>query len=216
MKLHDHVREWALGYIREGKYSPVGVWFHWIMAALVLFQLGFGWAMSRVPVGGDKLAAYSLHSQLGLAILLLAALRFVWRLFIPDPINDADAPGWQSTAAHVTHVLFYGLFALLPLSGWAMWSAIQPVAPLRLAGLVAVPAMPFHTLSQEWQFYVLAWAESLHLWGIVGLSLLVPLHVGAALKHHFWDRDDVVIGILPEIEDDQNAPDHARYNPQAG
>src|SRR3990167_8649882 len=50
MKLHDHVREWALGYIREGKYSPVGVWFHWIMAALVLFQLGFGWAMSRVPV----------------------------------------------------------------------------------------------------------------------------------------------------------------------
>ena len=39
MKLHDHVREWALGYIREGKYSPVGVWFHWIMAALVLFPL---------------------------------------------------------------------------------------------------------------------------------------------------------------------------------
>ena len=216
MKLHDHVRTWAISYTRAGKYSPVGVWFHWIMAGLVLFQLVYGWMMSRGPVGGDKLAAYALHSELGLAILLLAILRFAWRLFIPDPINDADAPGWESTAAHATHVLFYSLFALLPLSGWAMWSAIQPAEPLRIGGLIPLPAMPFHTLSPEWQFHVLDWAENLHLWGVVGLALLVPLHVGAALKHHFWDRDDVVTGILPEIQDDETAPDHAQYNPQAG
>lgn len=216
MKLHDHVRAWAMSYTRDGKYSPVGVWFHWIMAGLVLFQLFSGWSMSRDPVGGDKLATYALHSEIGLTILLLAILRFAWRLFIPDPINDADAPGWQSTAAHITHVLFYGLFALLPLSGWAMWSAIQPVEPLRIGGLVPLPPMPFHTLSPEWQFHVLDWAESLHLWGVVGLTFLVPLHIGAALKHHFWDRDDVVTGILPEIRDDETAPDHARYNPQAG
>ncbi|WP_234001107.1 cytochrome b, partial [Erythrobacter sp. HI0019] len=91
----------------------------------------------------SKLATYELHSELGLTILFLAILRFGWRLFVPDPVNDADAPGWQSTAAHITQYLFYGLFALLPLSGWAMWSAIQPVQPLRLAGLVAIPPMPF-------------------------------------------------------------------------
>lgn len=215
MKLHRMVRQWAVSYTEDGKYSPIGIWFHWVMAALVLFQLGYGWLLSRFPVGGEKLAAYALHSQTGLAILLLAILRFVWRLFIPDPINDADAPGWQSTAAHYTHYLFYTLFALLPLSGWAMWSAIQPVEPLRIAGLIEVPAIPFHTLSPAWQYEVMSWAGTLHIVGIVGLTLLVPLHVGAALKHHFWDRDDTVTGILPEIRDDETAPDHARYSPPA-
>ncbi len=216
MKLHRLLREWAVSYTREGKYSPVGVWFHWVMAALVLFQLGSGWLMSRQTVGGDKLAAYELHSEMGLTILLLAILRFGWRMLIPDPINDADAPGWQRTAAHVTQYLFYALFALLPLSGWAMWSAIQPVEPLRIGGLIGIPPMPFHSLSPEWQFKVLDWAESLHVAGVIGLALLVPMHVGAALKHHFWDRDDVVRGILPEIRDDETAPDHRQYTPRVG
>ena len=216
MRLHRLVRRWAVSYTEDGKYSPVGVWFHWIMAGLVLFQLGSGWLMSRYPVGGDKLATYELHSQLGLTILTLAILRFAWRLFVPDPINDADAPGWQSTVSHLVAATFYVLFALLPLSGWAMWSAIQPVEPLYIAGLVAVPPMPFHTLSPAWQFEVLDCAESLHVLGVIGLALLVPLHVGAALKHHFWDRDDVVTGILPEVRDDQTAPDHTQYTPRVG
>ena len=44
--LHDLIRRWAVSYTEHGKYSPVGVWFHWIMAGLVLFQLGSGWMMS--------------------------------------------------------------------------------------------------------------------------------------------------------------------------
>ncbi len=216
MKLRHLVRRWAVSYTRRGKYSPVGVWFHWIMAGLVLFQLGLGWVMSRYQVGGGKLATYEWHAELGLTILLLALLRFAWRLFIPDPINDADGHGWQSTAAHVTQGLFYGLFALLPVSGWAMWSSIQPVGAIHVAGVIAIPPMPFHSLDPAWQYRVLDWAEDIHGIGVVALVLLVPLHVGAALKHHFWDRDDVVRGILPEIEDDAAAPDHRQYTPRAG
>jgi cytochrome b561 len=201
VKLPHLIRQWARSYTKRGKYSPVGVWFHWVMAALVLYQLGSGWMMQRYPAGGDKVQAYMLHSEIGLALLLLAILRGLWRLYVPGPVNDAHAPPWQSRAADVTHVLFYLLFALLPLSGWCMWSAIQPAQPLRLAGIVPMPPMPFYALSPEWQYRVLDWAESLHLVGVVGLALLIPLHVGAALKHHFWDRDDVVEGILPEIPD---------------
>ena len=201
MKLPHLIRQWARSYTKRGKYSPVGVWFHWVMAALVLYQFGSGWMMQRYPVGEDKLQAYALHSEIGLTLLLLAILRGLWRLYIPAPVNDAHSPRWQSRAADVTHVLFYLLFALLPLSGWCMWSAIQPAQPLYLAGIVPMPPMPFYALSPDWQYQVLDWAESLHLAGVVGLALLIPLHVGAALKHHFWDRDDVVEGILPEIQD---------------
>lgn len=216
MTLRHLVRRWAISYTRRGKYSPVGVWFHWIMAVLILIQLGMGWSMVRFAVGGEKLTAYQLHAGLGMSILLLALLRFAWRLFIPDPINDADGHGWQSKAAHITQATFYGLFAFLPISGWAMWSSVQPVGPIRVAGIIALPPMPFHSLAPVWRYRILDWTENLHVIGVVALALLIPLHVGAALKHHFWDRDDVVSGILPEIQDDPAAPDHRQYTPRSG
>ncbi len=207
------IRRWARRHTHRGRYTPIGIAFHWVMAALVLFQLGYGWMMERMAVGGDKLTAYKLHSEIGLLLLLLALLRFVWRVIVPGPVNDADTQGWQSTVAHVTHILFYGLFALLPLSGWAMWSAIQPAEPLSIGGVVPLPVMPFHELSPGWQRAILDFAEDVHVLGIVGLTLLVPAHVGAALKHHFWDRHDVVEGILPEVPDDRSHPAGKQHRP---
>lgn len=201
MKLLELIGEWARSHTRRGKYSPVGIWFHWVMAAIVLYQLYSGWMMQRIPVGGDKIEAYARHSEIGLTLLLLALLRLIWRLCIPGPTNDSDSPKWQRQAAFGTHVLFYLLFAMLPLSGWCLWSAIQPAEPLAIAGIIPVPPMPFYALSPEWQYQVMHWAHQLHFWGVVGLALLVPAHVGAALKHHFIDQDDVVEGILPEIQD---------------
>ena len=45
------------------------------------------------------------------------------------------------------------------------------------------------------------------------LALLVPMHVGAALKHHFWDRHDVLEGMLPEIPDGQGHPQGSQHAP---
>src|SRR3546814_5042421 len=56
------LRAWARVHTERDRYSPVGIAFHWIMALLILFQLGWGWYMSRLPVGGDKLHAYEVHS----------------------------------------------------------------------------------------------------------------------------------------------------------
>ena len=201
MSILDQLREWSVSYRARGKYTPVGVAFHWIMAGLVLYQLGSGWWMQRYLVGPDKLDAYQSHSSFGLSILLLGALRLLWRLIVPGPINDADKQGWRSTVAHVIHYIFYALFALLPLSGWMLWSAIQPAEPLYLAGLVPVPIMPFQDLSPEWQFWLLDASEDVHVFCVVALALLIPAHAGAAIKHHFWDRDDVFEGMLPEVPD---------------
>ena len=207
------LRRWARKHSARGRYTPVGIGFHWVMAALVLYQLLAGWRMERLAVGADRVGAYVEHAGLGLLILLLAILRGIWRLMIPGPVNDADEPGWQADAAHATHILFYALFALLPLSGWMMWSALTPAAPIELAGLVPIPPMPFETLSMEWKLRVLEGAERAHGIGVIGLALLVPLHIGAALKHHFWDRHDVLEGMLPELEDSHSHPQGPRHAP---
>ena len=49
---------------------------------------------------------------------------------------------------------------------------------------------------------ILDLAEDVHHALVVLLMVLVPAHVGAALKHHFWDRHDVLRGMLPEVPDE--------------
>lgn len=213
------LRRWARKHSARGRYTPVGVTFHWVMAALVIYQLIAGWRLERLGVGADRISAYADHSAMGLLILLLAILRGIWRLMIPGPVNDADKPGWQSEVAHVTHIFFYTLFALLPLSGWAMWSAITPSEPLAFAGILPFPPMPFDSLSIEWKLRILETAEKAHGVGVIALALLVPMHIAAALKHHFWDRHDVLEGMLPEIPNSRSHPQgsqHAPPPPEAG
>lgn len=199
----ERIRAWAARHTEEDRYSPVGIAFHWIMAALVMFQLVWGFYTGFLYPGGDKLRAYEIHSAVGLPILFLGLLRFAWRLIVPGPRNDADELGWQTTASYSVHYAFYVAFFLMPLSGWAMWSSVAEPGPLYLAGVVPWPQLPFDDLPLTVRWAILDWAEDIHFWLVWGLVLLVPLHIGAALKHHFWDRHDVLRGMLPEIPDDR-------------
>ena len=209
------LRRWAKRYHERGKYTPVGVAFHWIMAAVVIYQLATGWMMQRYLVGPDKLEAYKLHSEIGLTLLLLGALRLLWRLMVPGPINDADRQGWQTTAAHVTHYVFYTCLFGLPLTGWAMISATAREEDLSLVGFIPWPLMPFGDLGSVMRWRMEAVAEWMH-WGLVlTLLALIPIHVGAALKHHFLDRDDVLEGMLPEVPDSHWHPGGPRYGAPA-
>lgn len=198
-RLIVNVLQWAAGHADEGRYSPVAIIFHWTMAALVLMQLGLGWWMGRLPVGGDKARAYDLHYTVGVLMLLLILGRMGWRLLAPGPINDADKPGWESLAGHVTHYVFYICLFGLPLSGWAMVSATARAEELSLLGVVPWPLMPLQDLATPTLWTIEAAAEWMH-WGlIVTLLLLVPIHIAAALKHHLVDRDDVLHGMAPVI-----------------
>lgn len=207
----ERLRAWGNSYTRRGRFSPVGIAFHWLMAALVLFQIGWGFWTDWMMPGGDKVQAYQVHSAAGLPILLLAVLRVAWRLLISDPYNDADSQGWKTTIAHGTAILFYLTFFTLPLSGWVMWSSVASPGPLYLAGILPWPQVPLEALGTGYRFAVLDLAEDLHTASVMVLLVLIPAHVGAALKHHFWDRHDVLRGMLPEIpdwEDDRVSPQH--------
>lgn len=205
-RLIVNVLAWAAGHADEGRYSPVAIVFHWTMALLAFFQLGWGWWMGRVAVGGVKLWAYEVHFAVGLLMLVLALGRTSWRLLAPGPVNDADKPGWESTAAHVTHYIFYLCLFGLPLSGWAMVSATAPHAQFELLGFIPWPRMPVQTLSNSQLWRIEAAAEWMH-WGLIlALLLLVPVHAAAALKHHFVDREDVLHAMLPVIPDPEPRP----------
>lgn len=210
----DRLRAWAARHAEDNRYSPVGIAFHWIMALMIVFQLGWGFYSDFVRPGGEKVHAYEVHAAIGLAILLLTLLRAIWRILIPGPVNDADHLGWQTTLARITHVLFYICFLGLPLSGWAMWSAVAPPGPLYLGGVLPWPQMPLDSLNPETQYQVLGVAERVHHWLVILLLVLIPAHAGAALKHHFWDRHDVLRGMLPDIPDWEGHPEGGPHKPR--
>ena len=92
--------------------------------------------------------------------------------------------------------MLYALLVALPLSGWVYASA-APLQTLlgienRVFGTVALPD-PWPQ-GDQW-IADIAWR--FHRSFAVGLVGLLIVHVGAALKHHFVDRDSVLRRMLP-------------------
>jgi cytochrome b561 len=190
-------------------YHPIGITFHWLMAALVLAQLFWGWRMSLLPASYDKLDAYGVHALIGISILFLAFMRAGWRIIapfiLPDLEKPEDLPGWQRFAAEATHIGLYVLMFALPLSGWLMLSASAPNGTIALPWGWSWPMLPFlEDLTFVERAHLEQTAEQLHLTMVFIMMALVALHVGAALKHHFIDRDDVLARMIPLLSRDRS------------
>jgi len=187
------------------RYTYLEITFHWTMAALIVLQLGWGWWMQRVPAGYEMFGAYLRHSDIGFAILLLALIRYLWRVITPKPPYTEEveeAPGWQHIAARVTHLSFYGLMIGLPISGWILVSATAADVPIVMFGVVPIPPLPWIAdLSPERAVQVEEAFEAVHGLLVWGLVVLIVLHGGAALKHHFIDRDPVLTRMAPILEE---------------
>ena len=183
--------EWAEGYHRRGLYSPIGVAFHWVMAGLMLFQLAHGWYLGWQPVGGDKYVGYQTHTQVGLTIMLLGALRFLWHRQLSGPGNvDAASPAGR--ASRLLQAWFYVSFFALPVSGWVMWSTLPSDLPLTIAGVIPFPNLPFDQLSEGLQHRLMQWAAAAHFWMVWITALAIPGHAAAAVLHHLVERDKVL------------------------
>lgn len=171
------------------RYGPTAIALHWIAAALILANLAYGLYLVGLPLSPQKLRYFSYHKWIGITVLLLSAARLLWRLAHPAPPLPATMPPWERRAAHVSHALLYVLFFAAPLSGWLFSSAsgFQTV----YLGVLPIPDL----LAKD-----KAVADILrltHRWINYTLAGVIALHTAAALKHHFIDRDDVLVRILP-------------------
>ena len=91
---------------------------------------------------------------------------------------------------------FYLLLIVMPLTGWALVSAATFKVPTLLFGTIPLPHLPFLENAADPKAAE-DWTKWLH--GTLGWAIIVLLlaHVGAALKHHFINRDDVLKRMLP-------------------
>jgi cytochrome b561 len=198
--------------VSASKYNGVAMTLHWLIAFAIAGLIAGGWwagdilHSDRPPA--EKLAAYDLlqvHKSIGLSVLVLSVFRLVWRLINPPPAPPIGMPGWQRAASGLVHLLFYGVMIATPLLGWAYvssgWSAPAErffQVPTLWFKLFEVPHIPLIAdAGEEARKSIGNVAYFLHskmAWVAIGLLVL---HVGAALKHHIVDRDDVLSRMVP-------------------
>ena len=170
-------------------YGAVAQGFHWVIAGLIVTQFTLGWMAEDLPLGMHKLAMLARHKSFGMTVLMLAVLRLLWRLFHRPPQLPSGMSRTQMILARATHIAFYVLLFAMPLTGWTMSSAKN--YSVSWFGLFTWPNL---IGPNEQAFNLL---KSTHVLLSDALFAIAILHILAALKHHFWNKDDVLIRMLP-------------------
>ena len=174
------------------RYSAVAIVLHWLIAALIIFQVILAWRMDgRTPEG---FALIQLHKSIGVTVLALSLARLAWRLGHKPPPLPAVMAAWERWLAHIVHVGLYVIMIGMPITGWIMVSTSKIQVPTLLYGAIPWPHAPglghlAEPAKSAWNTFgatgheVLAW----------GAYILIALHVAGALKHQLFSREEPVL-----------------------
>jgi cytochrome b561 len=180
-------------------YGAVAIVLHWLLALLIVVAFFVGLSMVDLPFSPQRFRLFNWHKWLGIAVLFLSVARLLWRAagHAPPP-PPAGMPSWQLSAYRITHGLFYALFFVVPLLGWAYTSAVG--VPVVFLGVLPLP--DFVPRDKALGDDIL---KPLHEYASWLLAAVVVLHVAAALKHHFVERDGLLVRMWPWWPSRKNA-----------
>ncbi|WP_237387085.1 cytochrome b [Xenorhabdus sp. Sc-CR9] len=164
------------------RFGHISVLIHWLVALAVygMFALGL-WMVTLSYYDTWYHRAPELHKSIGICLLIVMVIRVIWLFISPPPKPLANySPLTRIGSKLMHHTLYVVLFGILA-SGYLISTAEGD--SISIFGWFEVPA----TLTAQGIQADTAGVIHLYLaWIVVVLSLL---HVLAAFKHHFIDRD---------------------------
>ena len=182
------------------KYNNTAIILHWLIAlALILQLLGGIWMVEAINVEATKQTAYNFyqyHKSLGLVILVASLLRLFWRLIHKVPPLPENMKLWEKFASHVSHISLYILMIAIPLLGWAMVSASSYGIPTRIFNLFELPHISFLANSDN-KLELSKFFNKSHKLTAYMMIFLSLAHIGAALKHQFFDKNNLIQRMIP-------------------
>ena len=167
------------------RYTAVAIVLHWFLAIAILLGFLIGLQESDAPVSPSRLRWINYHKWIGITILGLSLLRLLWRFSHRPPLPPRSMQPWQRKASDWVYRALYVFFFIVPIAGWA-YSCADGFHVVYL-GVIPLPDLaPKNKALADVLIEVhatLAWT----------LATLVGLHVAAALKHHFIDKDGLLL-----------------------
>lgn len=181
------------------RFNTVAIFFHWIVAALILANILIAWQFTWVR-GPMRLLAFQAHKSIGITVLLLSVLRLLWRAVSRLPPFPETMRNWEKGATKIVERGFYVIMLALPLTGWAIASTTDLGVPTILYGVVHWPNIPvIGTLPLESKLHVYGASVAAHHLLAKITYALVGLHVLAALRHQFIKRDYILARMIPSL-----------------
>jgi cytochrome b561 len=172
------------------RWSGATILLHWLSALVIVALLVLGWTMVHaIDNPASKFDLYQWHKSLGFVALALLASRLLARLRPAPPA--LPMPRWERCAATAMHWTLYSLTMVSAMSGWLLASAAIIPIPTRFFNLFVIPAIASPNAALAEQMSVV------HFGATWLMGALIALHMAAALKHHFVNRDTTLRRILP-------------------
>lgn len=176
----------------DNNFGLVTILIHWVMALLIigLFILG------KYMLDLDYYDAYYQiapwwHKSFGLLVFLLLLYRIVWKLINPKVKPLQSYKTYEIKLATFIQLSMYLVLLICCISGMIISTTKE--ATLSFFGLLDVPTL--FTVGKEQVMII----EKIHEYSTLTLIILASLHMLAALKHHFLDKDLTLTRILPKF-----------------
>jgi len=173
------------------KFSGLSIALHWLIAAGVISMLALGLYMESYEV----FFLYPIHKSVGILLFMLVLWRIGRRVTIGWQPPAREFARAQFALARASHWTLITGTALMPISGMLM--NVAGGRGLAVFGVVLLA--PNRDASGE----ILALSEALGhfahtVHAVAGKVLIavIVLHFCAAMKHHFFDKDNVLRRML--------------------
>lgn len=170
-------------------FGLVAITVHWMMALAIFALFGVGLYMVELTYYDELYKVLPFyHKSVGIVLAAVFVFRLVWRVTNTTPRAADGVALLEARAAHAVHLIFYALIAALLVSGYLISTADG--SSISVFDAFDVPATVTSIPDQE------DIAGLVHEYLAYALIALVILHAGAALKHHFVNRDDTLRRML--------------------
>lgn len=174
----------------ENHYGSASIKMHWIMVILMIFVFASIEGRQLFEKGTEMRDLFKMwHFMLGMSVLFLVAVRVYLRFSQVEPKITPPLSSMQMLGAKAAHIALYGFMILMPIAGWLLLSAAGKPIPffgLELPSLLATDKDLAKSI------------KSIHeLVGEIGYYL-IGFHALAALVHHYVQKDDTLIRMLPK------------------
>jgi cytochrome b561 len=163
--------------------------FHWTLGILIIGMIAYGYWMNHWAPRPDRFFYRSIHADIGYIIILLTALRLIWRAINPTPAQPAGTPRWERALAHLNHGLLYLGTLIVAFLGWAHSGAHKPDYS-SFFGLFRVPQFTSENREATGLY------EDRHILMAYALLALILIHLLAALWHYLIKRDRVLMRMV--------------------
>ncbi len=174
----------------SNRYAASMVAMHWLMLVLLAAVLLLVEWLEYIPKDDVVFRGEvrNWHKSLGLTVFVLVWVRLALRVLTPTPAIIPAPPAWQQLAAKAVHLALYGIMIAAPIAGYLMSNAFdKPVA------FFGVPLPVLISPDKELGKEIFEVHETLGN----ALMILVGLHAAAALFHHYVQKDNTLVRMLP-------------------